>query len=81
MNDLDEFYNIVGTNHLGERAEREIIDFLVFITSYPSIIKIGASEDASGLLELYNDWKDQRKRGLRNPHEDYDDFSDLSDFD
>ena len=79
MNDLDEFYNIIGTNYVGERTEKEIIDFLVFITSYPDPIKIGANEDASILLELYNDWKDQRKRGLRNPHED-DVFLDLSDF-
>ena len=82
MNDLDEFFSVVGTNHIGKRTEKEIIDFLVFITSYPGTIKIGTNEEPSILIELYNDWKDQRKSGLRNPHEDefYDSPPDLSEF-
>jgi hypothetical protein len=68
MNDLQEFFDIVGTNCIEKGAEKEIMDFLGFITSHPDTIKIGSSHDASIVVELYEEWKWQRERGLRNPH-------------
>jgi hypothetical protein len=66
--DIDEFMEMVGTGHIEQKTQNEIIDFLGYITSHPDTIKVGAHHDASILIELYEDWKWDRERGYRNPH-------------
>lgn len=63
MSDEDEFFDRVGTGHIDRRTEIAIFDFLGYLTTRHSEIRVGAAFNPTPLLDHYKEWKRQRGKG------------------
>ncbi len=63
MSDEDEFFDRVGTGYLDNKTDIMFIDFLAYLTTRHTEIRVGAAYNPTPLLNHYQDWKKQRGKG------------------
>jgi len=62
-NDIEEFFDRVGTGHIDNKTEIAIFDFMGYLTTRPGEIRVGAAYNPTPLLNQYKDWKGSRGQG------------------
>jgi hypothetical protein len=61
--DMEEFFDRVGTGHIDNKTDIAIIDFMAYLTTRQTEIRVGAAYNPSPLLDYYKAWKESRGKG------------------
>jgi len=61
--EIEEFFDRVGTGHIDNKTEIAIFDFMGYLTTRSSETRVGAAYNPTPLLNHYKDWKRSRGQG------------------